>query len=1216
VLVGDPVERMRLRLALARFYEGQGAGAAAAQTIDSLYRENPAILGVVRAAVDYHWRNKNRKRAIDVLEEAAGRAASEYRPRFTLEAARKSTESGDYPRARTFAAKLIAADPDNAEYVAAMGDAYARAGDDRGLRAFYEGRLRAVAGRVEQASAMRRALIPVLTRMKDYSGAVDLYIEILNKFPEDEALTREAASYAASNGVGPKLRDYYAKATTDSPKDYRWPMVLARIETQREDYSAAITAYSKASEVRPDRADLIAARLNLEERLLRFDAVATSATKLYELSYRDPRWMEKLAEVRARQGQTAAAVQAITKAWIEGRPDVASNFFSAAAKLEQWGMLAEARKFAEEGLKRPVGDPAEAINHRRSYTRILVRLHDYDAGLAQFTGLNAATAAAVAQSFGAAVATFASVEDKAKIVTMIERHPRRIEIAQSAGLAEPEARWRALRMQASPTAPIAGRDRQRLIELQHARLRYADLAQQMEAFDRALPPNVARSGELEEAAAAFRAAGNTAAELRVLDRLHKRSPLSGPLFDRYCRLLMVQPQRLVSQITAEGRKDAADGMINYVLQHGSFAQSQQAIAAHGGVAGPLWVNAYTALAGLYFASTSPVPAVRDAFNALLGDMTIGSRIARPVDRDRQLAGDVWFYYGSRYGEYLAAAKQSGAEDYLPAMVEGTPGRSESYFTLAEDFADAGNLTAAAADYRYALELNPARADVHDRLAVLASKAGRNDEAIAEWKLAIAAFARLMDRPRVPGRFWTDLADTLRHIGEAKALPSVRDDVEKLLRTYIRRNGNYQVDVLLEAAVAASADVAAGVSWIADLSRSAANPTQFVSALIDRPWIPDAQRDVLYARIVEASDLRVSQTFGDQRENAQQEAWSRRIEWAKFLVDQRQNDRARTVLAVLSEEARKSRGSEIVGLDVLLAARGGNLTALLARYLEPPPVEELRRAATDLRKSGDAASSRRVLEFIYARDLRMGKLDAATFLGLAEIRLEEKDVPGAMALLRRMILVSGEPFSALDPAAALLQKKGHTAEAAEFLDTLVKAEPWNTEARTRLVIVRGGAAPPAPAKPTGDAAARERAWLTLIANEPSNRSAKVEAFRAALEARHDELATAIARELLPPNLRETLEYDQWIADSFLSDLSQADRVAIARGLGTAYQRMNVLARAAVFYQIAQRLEPADGIARSLATVKSQIQLAVWNEARRPLVTAALEQDRLVKPRITR
>jgi len=50
---------------------------------------------------------------------------------------------------------------------------------------------------------------------------------------------------------------------------------------------------------------------------------------------------------------------------------------------------------------------------------------------------------------------------------------------------------------------------------------------------------------------------------------------------------------------------------------------------------------------------------------------------------------------------------------------------------------------------------------------------------------------------------------------AKALPSVRDDAEKLLRTYIRRNGNYQVDVLLEAAVAASGDAAAGVAALGE-----------------------------------------------------------------------------------------------------------------------------------------------------------------------------------------------------------------------------------------------------------------------------------------------------------------------------------------------------------------------------------------------------------------
>ena len=98
VVATDPVERMRLRLALARFLEGQGQQGA--QVIDAVYRENPAILGVVRATVDYHWRNHDAKRAVDVLEEAAARAAADYRKQFTLEAARKANDSGDYVRAR------------------------------------------------------------------------------------------------------------------------------------------------------------------------------------------------------------------------------------------------------------------------------------------------------------------------------------------------------------------------------------------------------------------------------------------------------------------------------------------------------------------------------------------------------------------------------------------------------------------------------------------------------------------------------------------------------------------------------------------------------------------------------------------------------------------------------------------------------------------------------------------------------------------------------------------------------------------------------------------------------------------------------------------------------------------------------------------------------------------------------------------------------------
>jgi hypothetical protein len=59
------------------------------------------------------------------------------------------------------------------------------------------------------------------------------------------------------------------------------------------------------------------------------------------------------------------------------------------------------------------------------------------------------------------------------------------------------------------------------------------------------------------------------------------------------------------------------------------------------------------------------------------------------------------------------------------------------------------------------------------------------------------------------------------------------------------------------------------------------------------------------------------------------------------------------------------------------------------------------------------------------------------------------VPAALALLRRMTLVSGQPFENLETAAALLEKAGRHAEAAEFLASRVRAVPWDAPAAVRL-----------------------------------------------------------------------------------------------------------------------------------------------------------------------
>ena len=80
-------------------------------------------------------------------------------------------------------------------------------------------------------------------------------------------------------------------------------------------------------------------------------------------------------------------------------------------------------------------------------------------------------------------------------------------------------------------------------------------------------------------------------------------------------------------------------------------------------------------------------------------------------------GTNWFYYAGRYGEYLAVTRQSGSDDFLPAMVEDHPARAGSYFDLAETYRERGDYPNAVAEYQRSIELDPGRGLSYDRIAL-------------------------------------------------------------------------------------------------------------------------------------------------------------------------------------------------------------------------------------------------------------------------------------------------------------------------------------------------------------------------------------------------------------------------------------------------------------------------------------------------------------------
>ncbi len=1276
-LTNDPIDKMRARIALARFFESQGKTAEGGQTLDALVRDNPNVLGVIRAAVDYHARNKNNRRAVDLLAEAAGRGTSEFKIGFSFEAAKKATAGADYDRARALLTGLLTADPWNATYLAAMADSYGKQNDDRGLRAFYLDKLQGLkaaslpaADRNERIAGLRRGLIPVLARMKDYAGALDQYIEVINRFPEDESLIREAAGFADHYNSRDKLLEFYRKTQGEAPRDWRWPVVLARLETQFEDFPSAIASYTRAADIRPDRTDLLSSRADLEERLLRFDEAAKTYTRLYELTYHDSQWMDRLATTAARQGKFPEAIAALRRAWLEGRPDRAANYATVAERLESWNRLAEATAFAEEALKR--ADETEKSSIAVIFGRLAARGRRYESA---YPRAPLATMADVA-------AVYYTPEEKTAFAAFLVKNRAAedsLNAVRRAKFVELETKWLFEMALAKPGEGSGYMNR--VSELQRSRLRFNELGLQLEAFWKALPADEGnRDSYLQQAADAYRSSGNTAAELRVLTSKDQLSGLDGPALERYLSMLLNQPQRLVA-VAGRGKNAPQEtAVVDFAVRNGTLVQATQAIEARGKKVNPLWTRAYTALAGVYFSSTQP--ATKVAFTQILNDAPIGARIGKAVDPAQALAGDNWYYFGARYGEYLAFLKQPNAEDYLPAELEHTPGRPEAYYQLAEYYRELGDRTRAAIEYRHTLELAPNRADVHDRLALLANAEGKSAEAATEWKLTFDILAAQQNGSRIPATFWTTLQDALTHAGQAKALAPLREDVSKLLRTYFRRNGSYQAEPLLKGILAASPDPAAGMAWITELSRAAADPPQFLSSFVEADWIPEAQKDALHQEILRGAALKFAQAFGDAKQSAraQQRIWQ--VEYVQFLLDRKQFDRARALLPDLQKDAAQYGMWDQIALEARIAARSRTMPALLDRLTkaadDPPPSEKLRQAATNLKASGESVAARELLKWTYERDLSAGNVEASTFIGLAEIRLEENDAVGAVALLRRMSLLSPEQMESLESAAVLLDRLKRRTEALEFADAALKAKPWDFEIQRRAAdwhndsaklgaVLTANAAPystraaaalafrraktaapqassselnllagsalipeaaalaaffrPAPleaASQTADAASKIKLLTAALATDPQSLSVRQSLFDAAAQARRDRLTISVYESMM--QIGDDVEFQTYQAEQFLinAGMDQPQRASVARRIAEARQRTGSPASAFTLFRIAERLEESDQakavLNRSIGALRAQVERRNANDRRRPMVTANIEQDHPVRPKL--
>jgi tetratricopeptide (TPR) repeat protein len=1103
----DPVRRMGLRYDLAHFYESNGNAAAAQSTIDALYRENPKVLGVVRATVDYVWAHDRRQLAVTVLQGAAGSAYPSLGRQLSFEAARKLTDLGRYAEARSVLNTLLAASPFDGSYLEAVADTYGREGDNAGLRDFYQTQIAGlkaaqVPDKTARMAALRRGLIPALTRLNESSTAIDQYIELMDAYPDDSGLSSEAALYAARYQQQPKLLDFYRKAVADSPRDARWPVLLARLETTLEDYPAAIDAYAKAIAIRPDRADLYTARAGLNEKLQHYDAAVADYEKLYGLSYHDPQWMEQAAEAYARQGKADLAVGALKTALIDGKPAKAANYFDVARRLEAWNMLEPASSFAQKGAELAGDDLlADGSNHAGAvgYARIFTRLRKTDAAYARLAdalaaagkapGLTATISrveeqgvaavtddqwreqqrtvrleagregfAAALREMATAARAYYTPEETQGFAELLrtksagasegDRRAFYLIAAVAGGLTDLQAElaWQ----DAAGSGRNAGGEWAAWVQLQRSRLLLGASAKQLEAY----APSVAtarRKTIYREAASLYRDSGDEAAELRMLSDMGALSETDGGLRERYFVLLLAQQPDKLTALAGSGSASARDAATQYAILHAPNSLALEAVRDRGRGLDPVWTSSYTGLAGLYLRQLDA--STGNAFLSALGDATIGERIAKPADRTTELAGDVWFYYGARYGEYLGLAGSADSEEFLPATMEARPESGAAYEELAAWYGEHGSADRAIEEYSLALQLNSGDATIYDKRALLLWGAGKRDEALADWQTAVTLLVKQIDLRRVPDSFWPDFAAVTGHLGERREFTAVRPQVDAMLRSYIRRNAGYMVEPLLHAVYTADGSVEDATAWLLQLAALSNPPDAVLNAVVGARWIPASQRPRFYARLVELAGESAGSSEGEARAQAQDLLRPMRVQWIESLMKAGDYAQAKAVFESVPAEDKKRYEAMWVPVALELAAHEGTLGATVAQWrqnpVEAPPVDVLRSAIAAL----DPASKELVLSFVYESAIAASDLSAANFLGLAEIRIHGGDIAGAVALLQRMTLVSADRYTDLASAASLLVRSGHDADAIPFFVQLVNGVPWEAAYRLQLDAAR-------------------------------------------------------------------------------------------------------------------------------------------------------------------
>lgn len=781
----DERERIRTNLQLASLLEEQGATDRAAQLFEKLVADNSTNAGVLDEAAKFFWRVGKTDRSAQLSRDVISRAQGDYRRQFTVDLARRQADAGKLSDAEATLRGYFNDNPLDMDVFNQLTDVLGAAKKTDALAAHYSEGLKRIREaklgddeEVAKIAELRNGMIGTLTTLGRTTEAIDQYIELINRDAESQEVLDSAYDYAARYQLTPRLLGYYEKLAKDSFKDYRWSLVLGRLQDRQGDPGAAAESFRRAVVNEPQRIDLRESLADTLERANRLDDAIVELRRAWELDGRDPKWLINVASIQAKQGKYDDAAKTVDEAIASRAKTGPSRIFYYAGQMAEWSMLDQSAALYDRAIELSMKNIPEADLSSANfgeYVRLIMRTRSTPEVFARLEGLNNRylQLAATKNNFDASKA-----KQLAANVVTAERDVFAPLITEYSSPREREALDAAIR---SAAVAVNGTDEKRRY-LGMAQIAGLAVAQEMilqSIVDRELADQVkdktsgyrnalneltelyAHRGQFSKAAeqlAAYKArdqfrgdydydrrianyyydAGDTAREIEALERIYASAAGATATSDseqsqsmrRLFTLLYAQNDRSKLVDLAGKSSPYQLVLVNFLIERGDEELARRAVA--NAKFSPAWVKAQTAEIGLYFRNSSAN--VDTAFRDVLRVKTIGELVTTPFDANQALTGGDYFLTARNYGLWLdlVANKPDQARDYIVGRVEDRPQDGSAQAMLGRYYLVRQNTQMALTHTGLAMELSPGASDVLAIRGEALYAAGRREEAVQLW----------------------------------------------------------------------------------------------------------------------------------------------------------------------------------------------------------------------------------------------------------------------------------------------------------------------------------------------------------------------------------------------------------------------------------------------------------------------------------------------------